>query len=32
LVTQCIIKSYDNINILMDAINYDKSNGKSVVT
>jgi len=25
-------ESYENINILMDAINYDKSNGKSVVT
>ena len=24
-------ESYENINILMDAINYDKSNGKSVV-
>jgi hypothetical protein len=23
---------YENMNILMDAINYDKSNGKSVVT
>jgi len=23
---------YENVNILMDAINYDKSNGKSVVT
>ena len=25
-------KSYENINILMDAINYGKSNGRSVVT
>jgi len=25
-------ESYENINILMDTINYDKSNGKSVVT
>ena len=25
-------ESYENINILIDAINYDKSNGKSVVT
>ena len=25
-------ESYENINILMDAINYDKSNGKSEVT
>jgi len=25
-------ESYENVNILMDAINYDKSNGKSVVT
>jgi len=25
-------ESYENMNILMDAINYDKSNGKSVVT
>jgi len=25
-------ESYENINILRDAINYDKSNGKSVVT
>ena len=25
-------ESYENINFLMEAINYDKSNGKSVVT
>ena len=25
-------ESYENVNILMDAIVYDKSNGKSVVT
>jgi len=25
-------ESYENINLLMDAINYDKSNGKYVVT
>jgi len=25
-------ESYENINILRDAINYDKSNGKSVMT
>jgi len=25
-------ESYENINILIDAINYDKSNDKSVVT
>jgi len=25
-------ESYENMNILMDAISYDKSNGKSVVT
>ena len=25
-------ESYENMKILMDAINYDKSNGKSVVT
>jgi len=25
-------ESYENTNILMDAINYDKSNAKSVVT
>ena len=25
-------ESYENTNILMDAINYDKLNGKSVVT
>jgi len=26
------MESYENINILRDVINYDKSNGKSVVT
>ena len=26
------MESYENVNILMDAISYDKSNGKSVVT
>ena len=25
-------ESYENMKILMDAINYDKSNGKSLVT
>jgi hypothetical protein len=25
-------ESYENVNILMDANSYDKSNGKSVVT
>ena len=25
-------ESYENVNILMDTISYDKSNGKSVVT